>query len=150
MFKNLELKKNSIKNLNLQVEQLNKIFKLCGTPSEEYWKRTRLPTTFRPPYAYKPCIREAFRHFPSSSSGLLYTLLALDPSYRGSAASALKNEVILHTQKSSISLSLTSTNISVCCAQFFYTSPLACQLSELPVVYKDDPEPAILKNEGRR
>ncbi|XP_031120602.1 probable serine/threonine-protein kinase At1g54610 [Ipomoea triloba] len=106
-----------------EVEQLNKIFKLCGTPSEEYWKKTRLPTTFRPPYAYKPCIREAFRHFPSSSSGLLHTLLALDPSHRGSAASALQNE-------------------------YFYTSPLACHISELPVVHKEDPEPAII--DGRR
>nr|GMC55184.1 probable serine/threonine-protein kinase At1g54610 [Ipomoea batatas] len=100
-----------------------RIFKLCGTPSEEYWKRTRLPTTFRPPYAYKPCIREAFRHFPSSSSGLLYTLLALYPSHRGSAASALQNE-------------------------YFYTSPLACHLSELPVVHKEDPEPAIIEESG--
>lgn len=100
MFHSKNLKKLTKKktNLDLQVEQLNKIFKLCGTPSEEYWKKTRLPTTFRPPYAYKPCIREAFRHFPSSSSGLLYTLLALYPSHRGSAASALQNEAILQTQ----------------------------------------------------
>ncbi|OMP12255.1 hypothetical protein COLO4_03363 [Corchorus olitorius] len=75
-----------------EVEQLHKIFKLCGTPSEEYWKKLRLSTTFRPPQSYKPSLVDAFRNFPRSSLGLLSTLLALDPAYRGSAASALQNE----------------------------------------------------------
>ena len=76
-----------------QVEQLHKIFKLCGTPSEEYWRKLKLPPTFRPPQSYRPSLRESFKHFPSSSLGLLNTLLALEPSYRGSASSALDNEV---------------------------------------------------------
>ena len=79
--------------LCFQVEQIHRIFKLCGTPSEEYWKKQRMPTTFRPPQMYKPSLVEAFRDFPTSSLGLLSTLLALDPSYRGSACSALQNEV---------------------------------------------------------
>jgi serine/threonine protein kinase len=80
-----------------QVEQLHKIFKLCGKPSEEdYWKKMKLPTTFRPPSHYKPSFQEAFRAFPTSSFGLLTTLLALDPTSRGSAASALQNEVSKH------------------------------------------------------
>ncbi|KAF6168529.1 hypothetical protein GIB67_015076 [Kingdonia uniflora] len=29
-----------------EVEQLNKIFKLCGSPLEEYWKKSKLPHTF--------------------------------------------------------------------------------------------------------
>lgn len=82
-----------LKELNLQVEQLHKIFKLCGTPSDDYWARTRLLTTFRPPYAYKSSMADAFRQFPSSSLGLLSVLLALDPTQRGSAASALRNKV---------------------------------------------------------
>lgn len=45
---------------------------------------------------YKSSISEAFKDFPSSSLGLLTMLLALDPSYRGSAASALQNEVSSH------------------------------------------------------
>ncbi|GMJ15172.1 hypothetical protein HRI_005186400 [Hibiscus trionum] len=98
-----------------EVEQLHKIFKLCGTPSEAYWKKLRLSTTFRPPQSYKPSLVDTFRNFPQSSLGLLSTLLALDPAYRGSASSALQNE-------------------------FFYTSPLACDLSGLPVVYNKDYE----------
>ncbi|TYJ30260.1 hypothetical protein E1A91_A06G120900v1 [Gossypium mustelinum] len=98
-----------------EVEQLHKIFKLCGTPSEAYWKKLRLSTTFRPPQSYKPSLADAFRNFPQSSLGLLSTLLALDPAYRGSASSALQNE-------------------------FFLASPLACDLSGLPVVYNEDDE----------
>ncbi|MBA0777953.1 hypothetical protein Gotri_005899 [Gossypium trilobum] len=98
-----------------EVEQLHKIFKLCGTPSEAYWKKLRLSTTFRPPQSYKPSLADGFRNFPQSSLGLLSTLLALDPAYRGSASSALQNE-------------------------FFLTSPLACDLSGLPVVYNKDDE----------
>lgn len=77
-----------------QVEQLHKIFKLCGSPPEDYWRKLRLSTSFRPPQPYKPNIKGSFRDFPSSSLGLLKILLALDPTHRGSAASALQNEVI--------------------------------------------------------
>eukprot|EP00257_Ricinus_communis_P019068 XP_015577945.1 probable serine/threonine-protein kinase At1g54610 [Ricinus communis] len=98
-----------------EVEQLHRIFKLCGTPSEDYWKKLRLSTTFRPPKSYKPSLFEAFGEFPESSLGLLTTLLALDPAYRGSASSALQND-------------------------FFYTSPLACDLSGLPVIWREEDE----------
>ncbi|KAH9757697.1 protein kinase domain-containing protein [Citrus sinensis] len=107
-----------------EVEQLHRIFKLCGSPSEDYWKKLRLSTTFRPPQSYKPCLFEAFSEFPESSLGLLSTLLALDPAYRGSAASALKNE-------------------------FFFTSPLACDLSGLPVIYDKEDE-LIEANQQRK
>ncbi|GFY85750.1 protein kinase superfamily protein [Actinidia rufa] len=107
-----------------QVEQLHRIFKLCGTPSEEYWKKLKVSPTFKPPHAYKSNFREVFRAFPSSSLGLLNTLLALDPTYRGSASSALRNE-------------------------FFCTSPLACDLSGLPVIYKEEDEP-MQTSERRR
>ncbi|CAK7336789.1 unnamed protein product [Dovyalis caffra] len=38
-----------------EVEQLHKIFKLCGSPSEEYWKKSKLPnaTLFKPQQPYK-------------------------------------------------------------------------------------------------
>ncbi|PSS31696.1 Serine/threonine-protein kinase [Actinidia chinensis var. chinensis] len=107
-----------------EVEQLHRIFKLCGTPSEEYWKKVKASPTFKPPHAYKSNFREVFRAFPSSSLGLLNTLLALDPTYRGSASSALRNE-------------------------FFCTSPLACDLSGLPVIYKEEDEP-MQTSERRR
>ncbi|KAI3820311.1 hypothetical protein L1987_07856 [Smallanthus sonchifolius] len=96
-----------------EVEQLHKIFKLCGTPSADYWKKLKLSTTFRPPHSYKPNLHEAFRDYPRSALGLLMLLLALDPAYRGSAGSALQHE-------------------------FFHTSPWACDLSGLPVVQVDD------------
>ncbi|XP_050365927.1 probable serine/threonine-protein kinase At1g54610 [Argentina anserina] len=107
-----------------EVEQLHRIFKLCGTPSEEYWKKLKLSTTFRPPRSYKPSLQEAFKDLPSSALGLLGTLLALDPAYRGSAGLGLKNE-------------------------FFSTSPLACDLSGLPVVYNEEEE-LKLANEQRK
>ncbi|XP_038886771.1 probable serine/threonine-protein kinase At1g54610 [Benincasa hispida] len=98
-----------------EVEQLHKIFKLCGTPSEEYWRKLKLAPTFRPPQSYRPSLGELFKHLPSSSLGLLSTLLALEPSYRGSASLALENE-------------------------FFHTSPLACSLSDLPVIHREPDE----------
>ncbi|RDY05784.1 putative serine/threonine-protein kinase, partial [Mucuna pruriens] len=96
-----------------EVEQLHKIFRLCGTPSEEYWRKLKLSTTFRPPKSYRPSLVETFRDLPPSSLGLLCTLLALDPAFRGSASKALKN-------------------------QFFFTSPLACDLSGLPAIFSED------------
>ncbi|KAJ7956937.1 Protein kinase-like domain-containing protein [Quillaja saponaria] len=65
----------------------------------------------------EPSFEEAFRDFPTSSHGLFTTLLDLDPSRRGSAASALQSD-------------------------FFRSSPLACDLSEPPVVYKDENDPS--------
>ncbi|KAK1396896.1 hypothetical protein POM88_006759 [Heracleum sosnowskyi] len=52
-----------------EVEQLHKIFKLCGSPSEEYWKKLKLPhaTIFRPQQSYKRCIADTFKDFPASS-----------------------------------------------------------------------------------
>ncbi|KAJ0924450.1 putative protein-serine/threonine kinase CMGC-CDK-CRK7-CDK9 family [Helianthus annuus] len=96
-----------------EVEQLHKIFKLCGTPSSDYWKKLKLSTTFRPPHSYKPNLHEAFRDYPKSALGLLMVLLALDPAYRGSAGSALQHE-------------------------FFHTSPWACDHSGLPVIQVDE------------
>ncbi|GLT74608.1 hypothetical protein SLA2020_463960 [Shorea laevis] len=108
-----------------EVEQLHKIFKLCGAPSEEYWKKLRLSSTFRPPRSYKPSFVESFREFPESALGFLTTLLALDPEYRGCASLALQNE-------------------------FFYTSPQACDLSGLPVIYNQDHESTIPNIERRK
>ena len=93
-----------------QVEQLHKIFKLCGSPSEEYWKKSKLPhaTIFKPQQPYKRCIRETFKDFPSSSLTLIETLLSIDPANRGTASSSsLKSE-------------------------FFTTKPYACDPSSLP------------------
>ncbi|ONK70332.1 uncharacterized protein A4U43_C05F32640 [Asparagus officinalis] len=108
-----------------EVEQLHKIFKLCGSPPEDYWRKLKLSTNFRPPHLYKPSIFESFRDLPASSLGLLSTLLALDPAHRGTAASALQNE-------------------------FFSMSPLACDLSGLPVSYQEENDDSMQQRERKR
>ncbi|KAK7358688.1 hypothetical protein VNO77_00626 [Canavalia gladiata] len=92
-----------------EVEQLHKIFKLCGSPSEGYWKKYRLPnaTLFKPQQPYKRCILETFKDFPSSSLPLIETLLAIDPDDRGTTPAALNSD-------------------------FFTTEPYACEPSSLP------------------
>ncbi|CAH9145240.1 unnamed protein product [Cuscuta epithymum] len=93
-----------------EVEQLHKIYKLCGSPSDEYWKKSKLPnaTLFKPREPYKRCIRETFRDFPASSLPLIDTLLAIDPAERRTATDALHSE-------------------------FFSTEPYACDPSSLPI-----------------
>ncbi|XP_015866951.2 probable serine/threonine-protein kinase At1g54610 [Ziziphus jujuba] len=92
-----------------EVEQLHKIFKLCGSPSEEYWKKYKLPnaTLFKPQQPYKRCIAETFKDFPPSSLPLIESLLSIDPDARGTATTALNSE-------------------------FFSTEPCACEPSSLP------------------
>ncbi|XP_028770749.1 probable serine/threonine-protein kinase At1g54610 [Neltuma alba] len=92
-----------------EVEQLHKIYKLCGSPSDEYWKRSKLPnaTLFKPREPYKRCIRETFKDFPPSALTLMDNLLALDPAERKTASDALRSE-------------------------FFTTEPYACDPSSLP------------------
>ncbi|XVE67500.1 hypothetical protein DITRI_Ditri08aG0166100 [Diplodiscus trichospermus] len=92
-----------------EVEQLHKIFKLCGSPSEEYWKRSKLShaTIFKPQHPYKCLVPETFKEFPASALALLEVLLAIEPECRGTASSALQSE-------------------------FFTTNPLPCDPSSLP------------------
>ncbi|KAK4477923.1 hypothetical protein RD792_017188 [Penstemon davidsonii] len=92
-----------------EVEQLHMIFKLCGSSSEEYWKKSKLPhvTIFKPQQSYKRCIKETFKDFPQSSLPLIDSLLAIDPSDRQTATAALRSE-------------------------FFTTKPYACDPSSLP------------------
>lgn len=92
-----------------EVEQLHKIFKLCGSPAEEYWRKHKLPnaTIFKPQQPYKRCISETFKDFPPSSLPLIDSLLAIEPDRRGTASAALNHE-------------------------FFTTEPHACEPSSLP------------------
>ncbi|GAB4860372.1 hypothetical protein Ancab_035530 [Ancistrocladus abbreviatus] len=92
-----------------EVEQLHKIFKLCGSPSEEYWKKYKLPnaTLFKPQQPYKRYITEAFKDLPASALPLIDRLLSIDPERRGTASMALNSE-------------------------FFSTEPYACEPSCLP------------------
>ncbi|KAE9445753.1 hypothetical protein C3L33_22354, partial [Rhododendron williamsianum] len=92
-----------------EVEQLHKIYKLCGSPSDEYWKKSKLPnaTLFKPREPYKRCVSETFKHFPPSALPLIETLIAIDPAERKTATDALQSE-------------------------FFTTEPHACTPSSLP------------------
>ncbi|KAG2313996.1 hypothetical protein Bca4012_064621 [Brassica carinata] len=92
-----------------EVEQLHKIFKLCGSPSEEYWVKSKLPhaTIFKPTQPYKRVVDETFKEFPQPALALLETLLSVNPDDRGTATSALESE-------------------------FFSTRPLPCDPSSLP------------------
>ncbi|KAF3773357.1 putative serine/threonine-protein kinase [Nymphaea thermarum] len=110
-----------------EVEQLHKIFKLCGSPSEEYWKKSKLPhaTIFKPQQPYKRCISETFKSFPPSSLPLVETLLAIDPNERGTASAALKSE-------------------------FFTTKPYACEPSSLPKYPPSKEMDAKLRDEAAR
>uniref|UniRef100_A0AA96NG55 [RNA-polymerase]-subunit kinase n=1 Tax=Phyllostachys edulis TaxID=38705 RepID=A0AA96NG55_PHYED len=88
-----------------EVEQLHKIFKLCGTPPEDYWEKMKFPhPTFKP---YERCIAEKFKDVAPSTLSLLVTLLSIDPDMRGTATDALNSE-------------------------FFRTEPYACEPSSLP------------------
>ncbi|XP_057772923.1 probable serine/threonine-protein kinase At1g54610 [Salvia miltiorrhiza] len=98
-----------------EVEQLHRIFKLCGSPREDYYRRFKLSTALKPTQIYRPNLREAFKSFPSAAVDLLATLLSLDPTRRGTAASALQDK-------------------------FFETNPLACDVSGLPAVHVEEDE----------
>lgn len=114
---------------HVQVEQLHRIFKLCGTPSEDYWKKLRLSTTFRPPKTYKPCLFEAFGSFPESSLGLLTSLLALDPAQRGTASSALQNEVSIKSEDSIRSTVISQVDSSISFIKCFIMDPATSDFS---------------------
>lgn len=80
---------------HLQVEQLHKIFKLCGSPPDDYWNKSRLPhaTLFRPQQPYNTSLRDSFRELPPSTVDLIETLLSIEPHKRGTASTALASEV---------------------------------------------------------
>jgi serine/threonine protein kinase len=78
-----------------EVEQLHKIFKLCGSPSEDYWRKSKLPhaTIFKPQHPYARRVSETFKDFPPPAVALVDVLLSVDPADRGTASSALQSEV---------------------------------------------------------
>uniref|UniRef100_F2EAJ2 [RNA-polymerase]-subunit kinase n=1 Tax=Hordeum vulgare subsp. vulgare TaxID=112509 RepID=F2EAJ2_HORVV len=110
-----------------EVEQIHKIFKLCGSPSDEYWKKLEVPPTgmFKPLCHYKRCIAENFKDLTPSALVLLDKLLALEPEARGTAASSLQSD-------------------------FFRTEPLACSPSDLPKLPPSKEYDARLRQEEAR
>ncbi|CAI9117116.1 OLC1v1018453C1 [Oldenlandia corymbosa var. corymbosa] len=110
-----------------EVEQMHKIFKLCGSPSEEYWQKSKLPhaTSFKPQSPYRRCVADTFKDFPSSALALLEVLLSVEPEKRGTASSALRSE-------------------------FFTKKPLACDPSSLPKYSPSKEFDAKLRDEEER
>ncbi|XP_065862087.1 probable serine/threonine-protein kinase At1g54610 [Euphorbia lathyris] len=110
-----------------EVEQLHKIFKLCGSPSEDYWRKSKLPhaTIFKPQQPYRRCVAETFKEFPFPALALMETLLSIDPADRGTAAYALKSE-------------------------FFSTKPVPCDPSSLPIYPPSKEFDAKLRDEEAR
>ncbi|CAN8255055.1 unnamed protein product [Cochlearia groenlandica] len=92
-----------------EVEQLHKIFKLCGSPTEDYWRKLKLPPSaaFRPALPYGRRVGDMFKDLPANVLSLLQALLSIDPDRRGNAARALESE-------------------------YFKTEPFACDPSSLP------------------
>ncbi|KAL6894954.1 kinase-like domain-containing protein [Trichoderma evansii] len=82
-----------------EVDQISKIFELCGFPTEESWPSfRRLPNarTLRlpkqSPLATGSVIRAKFPNLTTAGASLLNTLLALDPDKRPSAKEMLEHE----------------------------------------------------------
>uniref|UniRef100_A0A7N0VFM9 Protein kinase domain-containing protein n=1 Tax=Kalanchoe fedtschenkoi TaxID=63787 RepID=A0A7N0VFM9_KALFE len=92
-----------------EVEQLHKIFKLCGSPPDEFWKKSKLPhaTLYKPQQPYESYLRKTFKDLPNAAVNLIEILLYVEPYKRGTASSALSSE-------------------------YFMTKPLACEPSSLP------------------
>ncbi|KAI3665852.1 hypothetical protein L6452_44487 [Arctium lappa] len=92
-----------------EVEQLHKIFKLCGTPPDEYWTKSKLPLAamFRPQFTYISTLRERCKELPRTVVDLIEALITVEPEKRATAKSALQ-------------------------AEYFYTRPYACDPASMP------------------
>ncbi|KAI4965473.1 hypothetical protein ZWY2020_052006 [Hordeum vulgare] len=110
-----------------EVEQLHKIFKLCGSPADDYWKKSRLPhaTIFKPHCPYLSTLRDVFKEVPQHAFSLLETLLSVEPYKRGTASCALTSE-------------------------FFKTKPYACEPISLPQYAPNKEMDAKLREELHR
>ncbi|KAJ9173247.1 hypothetical protein P3X46_016404 [Hevea brasiliensis] len=110
-----------------KVEQLHKIFKLCGSPSDEYWKQSKLPnaTMFKAHHVHESSLRERCKDCPTTAVDLIETFLSIEPEKRGTASSALLS-------------------------QYFNTMPYACDPSSLPKYTPNKEMDAKYREEARR
>ncbi|XP_020595464.1 probable serine/threonine-protein kinase At1g54610 [Phalaenopsis equestris] len=110
-----------------EVEQLHKIFKLCGSPTEDYWSKSKLPhtTIFKPQQPYPRRLAETYKDLPAPALALMEVLLSVDPANRGTASSALQSE-------------------------FFTADPLPCDPSTLPTYPPSKEFDAKIRDEETR
>uniref|UniRef100_A0A0D9Y0S9 [RNA-polymerase]-subunit kinase n=1 Tax=Leersia perrieri TaxID=77586 RepID=A0A0D9Y0S9_9ORYZ len=113
-----------------EVEQIHRIFKLCGSPGEDYWRRRGNGGggggVFRPQQPYESRMRETFRGMMDEPAfRLLETLLSVEPSARGTASEALDSE-------------------------YFRTEPYACDPASLPKYAPYKEMDAKLREDSRR
>lgn len=75
---------------------MHKIFKLCGSPPDDYWKKSKLPhaTLFKPQHPYESSLWETLKDLPKAAVILIETLLSVEPYKRGTASAALAAEVL--------------------------------------------------------
>jgi len=93
-----------------EFEQLELIFRLCGTPTPENWPEAeKLPMAkaFKQKEKYPRRVREVFSRFSPSAKELVERFLTLDPAKRITAVEALDSD-------------------------WFWENPLACDPSDLP------------------
>ncbi|XP_047050733.1 protein IMPAIRED IN BABA-INDUCED STERILITY 1-like [Lolium rigidum] len=87
-----------------EVEQIHKIFKLCGSPPDAYWRRlgnvSSSSSVFRPQVPYESRLGETFGSaMPDAALRLLSTLLSVEPAARGTASSALASNYFAHASE---------------------------------------------------
>ncbi|KAG6555828.1 hypothetical protein Mapa_002469 [Marchantia paleacea] len=93
-----------------EIEQLTKIFELCGSPDESIWPGVSKLTyfhKFKPERPMKRRVKDVFKHFDRNALELLERMLTLDPAQRVTAKDALDGE-------------------------YFWVDPLPCLPSSLP------------------
>ncbi|KAJ4770803.1 Kinase superfamily protein [Rhynchospora pubera] len=92
-----------------EVEQIHKIFKMCGSPDEPFWRKpfSANLAVFKPAHKYESHLKDSFKNLPNCAFQLLEDLLSVEPAMRGTASSALKSE-------------------------YFKTKPYACDPLSLP------------------
>ncbi|CAH9071102.1 unnamed protein product [Cuscuta epithymum] len=110
-----------------EVEQLHKIFKLCGSPPDHYWENSNLSLAamFKPQFAYESTLRERCKELPKAAVNLIQTLLSIEPYERGTASSSLNSE-------------------------YFHSRPYACNPSSLPKFPPNKEIDAKIREETRR
>jgi len=89
--------KRAILQGNTEADQLDRIFKLIGTPTEEIWPDAKqLPwyKSYTPTKQYKSRLREKYKNSGEPTIELLENLLCIDPKKRYTTSDALESKYL--------------------------------------------------------